>query len=654
MVVDPNNTGNSSFIGLASSSANATAASPILIKLTNVTGTGNYLSEVDVETQRAAWSQSQLAELARPEHRRAGAVPVDRPGDSRPQLRGEERCHRGIAEHRHGFGPGRDHRCRFRAALPQNEALDLAAAQPADITFYNAGMVVTTPADGAAFQPVELVVTLQKGIALENTGVVDATAGAEHQSRFGPGRGEQGPALADQDRSPDRPGGRHGPPHGRDARARPERLSNAAASGINITSGNLFLEGGNTGGIGTSMAPLYIDLAPGALLEEANAQFDVYIVEKNGSLSLVTAFSAAGNVNLTADGSILNGNTFNERQRGSREHQPARRPGWRHHQYDRHQQSRPLDIVLTGGSVVAQAYDDIYLDATHGDLVAGGIHSLHGDLFLSAPFGSILEPASEPVGTAVAIGNNITLSADPVLGFIGSPTQAFEINAIAPGTLTSSSGENAYITQPLGDLDLNTVTVSNGGTAFIVVPDGNIYQRQSRRPERAFGKDVLVRQPEYRHVGQPITTEVGNVQGQSTTGSTFLVNSGALSVGGVVPGNSMGMEAGGMIDVVAMSPITIIQNVLAVGMVNYTSTHDATGGNMEVAPGVSIVSTTSSVNFYAGDNFTAGCRQHEPGGPDRRGGGYQHQHLRRLWQRLRPGRCDHDRRRADRTDYQHL
>jgi hypothetical protein len=66
----------------------------------------------------------------------------------------------------------------------------------------------------------------------------------------------------------------------------------------------------------------------------------------------------------------------------------------------------------------------------------------------------------------------------------------------------------------------------------------------------------------------------------------------------------MGMDSGGMIDVVAMSPITIIQNVLALDAINYTSTHDATGGNMGVTSGVSIVSTTGAVNFYAGDNFT--------------------------------------------------
>ena len=148
------------------------------------------------------------------------------------------------------------------------------------------------------------------------------------------------------------------------------------------------------------------------------------------------------------------------------------------------------------------------------------------------------------------------------------------------------------------------MTVSNGGTAFIVVPDGNIYNGNPGGQNVLAGKTYLFASANIGTSSSPISTEVGNVQGQSTTGSTWLVNTGALTVGGVVPGNSMGMDSGGMIDVVAMSPITIIQNVLALDAINYTSTHDATGGNMGVTSGVSIVSTTGAVNFYAGDNFT--------------------------------------------------
>ena len=84
------------------------------------------------------------------------------------------------------------------------------------------------------------------------------------------------------------------------------------AGGVNIIGGDLFLEGGNTGGIGTSLLPIVDRPGPAALLEEANAELSVCISEVNGDLNLVTAFSATGDVDLTAAGSILNGNTFND------------------------------------------------------------------------------------------------------------------------------------------------------------------------------------------------------------------------------------------------------------------------------------------------------------------------------------------------------
>ncbi len=607
VVVDPNNTGNSAYIGLASSAANATAGTPTLIHLTGITGTGHYLSEVDVESERAAWSQSQLQNSLALSIVEPALFPSTVQAIPDPNIEGINIAI--VVSNSIGSVSGMDTiALPLTAALPQNEALDLAAAQPADITFYNAGpnntLVAVLPTN-PAFNPVELTVSLQKGVSLENTGVVDATAGQNVYLESGQDVTIHGPILPIKIDHIVAKGGVSAPSHP-DGVVRViglDGLVNGATSGINITSGNLFLEGGNTGGIGTSIAPLYIDLAPGSLLEEANAEYDVDIWEKNGDLGLVTAFSAAGNVNLTADKSILNGNLFNDVNVEA--HNISLTSGADGDTTNTiGTSSAPLEVVLTGGSVVAQAYEDVYIEASSGDLTVGDVHSLHGDLFLSSPFGSILEPDNEPVGTAVAIASNITLMADPLLGFIGSSNQAFEIDAIAPGTLTASSGQSAFITQPVGDLYLNTVTISNGGTAFIVASDGNIYNGNPGGENVLSGKTYLFASLNIGTSSHPLATSVGNVQGQSTTGSTFLVNSGALTVGGVVPNNAMGMVSGGTIDVVAMSPITIIQNVNAVGDVMYLSTHDATSGDMVVAAGVTIESTTGSILLQAGDDFT--------------------------------------------------
>jgi hypothetical protein len=203
--------------------------------------------------------------------------------------------------------------------------------------------------------------------------------------------------------------------------------SGQPAGGTNIKGGDLYLEGGNTGGIGTSLLPVVIDLAPTALLEEANAELSVYLKESSGDLNLVSAFSATGDVDLTAGGSILNGNTFN-------------------------------DMNVDGIGAVLTAGDDI-------------------------------------------------------------------------GSSTS-----------------------------------------------------------------PILTTIGGLQAEATTGSIWLVNNGALTIQTV--------QAGGTVNITAMSPITIAKSLSAVGNITLTSTHDASRGDMVAASGGSIDSSAGSVFLQAGDNFT--------------------------------------------------
>ena len=257
VIVDPNNTGSSAFIGLASSLANATATPPIPIKLTNVTGTGNYLSEVDVESERAAWSQSQLQNSMSLSIVEPVLFPSTVLAIPDPNLEGKNVAI--VVSGSIGTVSGQDTiPLPLSVALPEQEALDLAAAQPADITFYNSGpnntLVPVSPTD-PTFNPVELTVNLQKGISLENTGVVDATAGQNillDPARMWQTRGDP----ADHTRSGHRRRrGLERAPQRRGAYSRPGRnLTGRAAGDVNIEGGNLFLEGGDTGGIGTGAA----------------------------------------------------------------------------------------------------------------------------------------------------------------------------------------------------------------------------------------------------------------------------------------------------------------------------------------------------------------------------------------------------------------
>ena len=366
VVVNPNDP---TLIGLDASSADAITAAPTLIALGAVSGAGNYLSEVDVESQRAAWSESQLQnsiDLSIVDPRDFPSTLQTIP-DSNIEGKNVALMVKGDI----GAATGQDMiNLPLSGLLPQNVALDLAAAQPADITFFNADGTVAHPADPATFKPVRLTVNLMQGVSLENSGSVDASAGGNIDLVSGKDLANSGPILPitiDGVTATGSPVGGH--PDGvvrilgLDGILNGRTDANAAIRG-----GNLFLEGGNTGGIGASSAPLVIDLARGALLEEANAENGVYITEPGGDLNLVTAFSQSGVVSLTSGGSILNGNSFNNLNIAANGIilNSGNSIGTT---------TDPLAIELTGGSVVAQASSDINLDEVSGDLIVSNVLS---------------------------------------------------------------------------------------------------------------------------------------------------------------------------------------------------------------------------------------------------------------------------------------
>ena len=140
-----------------------------------------------------------------------------------------------------------------------------------------------------------------------------------------------------------------------------------------------------------------------------------------------------------------------------------------------------------------------------------------------------------------------------------------------------------------------------------MAPDGSILNGipagQSIQNVQA-GEVYLFASDNIGAASSPLTTAVGNVQGQATTGSIWLVNDGALTLGGVLANTApSGVQSGGTVNITAMSPITIAQSINAAGDITLTSTHDASRGDM-VAAGGSIDSTAGSVFLQAGDNFT--------------------------------------------------
>ncbi|NEU80298.1 DUF4347 domain-containing protein [Nostoc sp. UIC 10630] len=405
-------------------------------------------------------------------------------------------------------------------------------------------------------------------------------------------------------------------------------VNGGSADLINVISSELILEAGQ-GSIGTASDRLDINLTPtGTLTARANS--DVYISETSGNMNLEGVFSKTGGVYLEAQGSILDAlnHDFTKIQANRVELTAGAAIG-------ENGDNLEIDVVGTG-TLTATAQNNIWIAETFGDLNIRNVLSRAGDVNLQAQL-SILDavdlnnpldpnlgddttvPASKPKADIIA--NNISLTA--VFGGIGLSGNDLDINSAfsAAGTLTASSGfANIYIIETAGDLSLNQVGTGAGATAFITVPGGSILDGNS--DPNGFnvisGKTFLVASQNIGAANRAITTEIGNIEAKSTAGSTWVSNTGALTIGGVVDSTDPGMVAGGSINLTASSPITVTENQQAGAEIIVWATDDNNDSDVDgtatpadddadfliVKSGITIESTGSYVRLLAGDDLT--------------------------------------------------
>jgi Ca2+-binding RTX toxin-like protein len=383
----------------------------------------------------------------------------------------------------------------------------------------------------------------------------------------------------------------------------------SSASAVNVIGGNTILEAAS-GSIGTEARPINTDLGTDATIT-GRAKDDIYIVEKSGNMNLEFMYAETGGVYLIADGSILDALDTDFTKIAANHVRLTALNGAIGEDGDY------IDIEVAGaGTIVAYAHGSIWLSETFGNMNVEHIQSNIGNVDLKAHV-SILDGNGEldehgfRVGDADAdvIGNSITLTA--LLGGIGVSGNDLDIDSrfSGNGVLTSSSNyANTYIIETTGDVYLNTVGTGDGYTAFITAPTGSILNgRADGGSNVASGKTYLVARDNIGEETKWLRSEVGNIEGKSILGSAWVINDGALTEGGVVVvTGEPGMWSGGDNTVTALSPITITEDVIAVGDITRNATeHAGEGDDITIKAGVTIKSTGGgTITFNVGDNFT--------------------------------------------------
>jgi hypothetical protein len=356
-------------------------------------------------------------------------------------------------------------------------------------------------------------------------------------------------------------------------------ITNALGAGAtNIRSGDLLLESGR-GAIGAAgdAGRIYLDLDAGAQLT-ARGTGSIWLTERQGNMNLATIFSRSGNVDLVAQGSILDAletDFVNIEANDIRLVAQTGTIGAAGNALDIEARG---DGPLTGealGLVHATAAGDIVLTEQFGDLNIDTIASTGGSVTLEAAL-SILDAVDRPLTGAaeftggraaadVLAATGITLTAR--LGFIGALGNELDIDSRrgnATGTVSSRSDENTFIIETAGDLWIDTVGVAADGvtTAFLTAVVGSILNGAVAGTSNVTGgRAFLIAQGNIGSADKAFTTAIGTIQSRSTTGSTWVSNTGALLVQNHgTNGVGDGQTAGGLIVVTASSPITVASN----------------------------------------------------------------------------------------------
>ncbi|MCH1440255.1 MAG: hypothetical protein L7W43_11405, partial [Rubripirellula sp.] len=375
-------------------------------------------------------------------------------------------------------------------------------------------------------------------------------------------------------------------------------MNAASASERTIRAGSLLLEASD-GSISNVDNPIRLDLTTGSSFT-ARAKDDIYVTEEAGNLPVDTIYSSEGGVQLvTLSGSILDNlnNGLTNIKVATNVTLNATGGGIA-------ASNNFLDIDQgVSGVLNASATGDIYLWEVLGEMRADLISSSAGDVSLKSNLSIVDANAGEPD----VVGNSITLNA---LGSgIGAPGNELDINSshAEPGRLTSSSllGDT-YVNETSGDLYVNTVSTGESATAFISALSGRLLSDLIDPADKNVlsGRVYFFAAQDIGTASTPITTRISNVEGKSTAGSTYLVNTGHLEVGGVVAGSASGFVSGGSANIVAHSPITISEDFITADDLKVWATEDdGQDDNITLAEDVSITSTAGAIQFEAGDDI---------------------------------------------------
>ena len=417
-------------------------------------------------------------------------------------------------------------------------------------------------------------------------------------------------------------------------------INTLGAGGTNVIAQDLVLEAGQNGTIGglADADRIYLNLTNDGVLT-ARASGSIYVTERAGPMNISTIYSRSGDVDLVADGSILDDNDNGFVNIEANDITLISTNG------TIGTATNALEIEARGdgsakgkGWVTLDAQGDIKVEEQNGSLNLRHAQSRGGDVWLISAAGSIIDavdltnntdPRSGEADPALAGGARAaadvlahgSVRLDANAGAIGEFGNEIDIDSrrgvagsnqdAANGTLTANSVQDSYIIETTGNLFIDQVSANLGTTpktAYITATLGGIFNGAAVGVSNVTGgRAYLVANQNIGTSSKELFTTIGTIQSISTTGSTYVVNKGDLDVT-AFNGGSLGQTAGGGITVTASSPITVNSDVTALsGDITFNASEEADpldgdGDTITVKSGVTVDAQNGSVVMNAGDH----------------------------------------------------
>ena len=166
-----------------------------------------------------------------------------------------------------------------------------------------------------------------------------------------------------------------------------------------------------------------------------------------------------------------------------------------------------------------------------------------------------------------------------------------------------------------GSLTFQAAITSIGNQVELITEGNTVFDQNTTTNDVTTNILIIVTSSGVGTANNPLETTVGSFEGQAGSGGLFLVNDGALVIGGVSQANGGiaggATSTGGAISITANSPLTVVEEITNSGDIQLTASPSGGADNHTLSARV-VSSGDGSIELSAGDDIVVNDSSTDP------------------------------------------